>query len=976
MANLLSQLEQSITSSYNIDDLRALCIALEVDIHNMPETPLGLPSQLYNRLRHVLPDSESFGSEQAIHAIFIDARLSRWRDQLPEARTRLERFQVIVDFLYRQHTDAQENALGLFLRVLGEQLDSKDARQRQLFELADQIEQAEQQARKEAIARGIILWLGDKYQFERLLIYILESHPEAIAPLCTSTAPAKIKELSTRLYAEFPGWKGKPPFKGLCYFDVNDADLFFGREQLTADLVGRLREQRFLAVVGASGSGKSSLVRAGIVPALRRGMPLADGAQLPEDSTRWPIHIITPTAHPLEALATTLTRTVESVTATSTLIDDLKSDDRSLHLYVLKLLSQTTVSGDPRSNRLLLIVDQFEELFTACKDPEERHAFVGNLMYAVAPETKGQTVIIIALRADFYAHCAQFDTLREALERHQAYIGQMTQDELRRAIEEPARRNNWEFESGLVDLMLRDVGDEPGALPLLSHALLETWHRRENRMLTLAGYTEAGGVQGAIARTAETVYGGLTPEQQAIARNIFLCLTELGEGTQDTRRRVTLTELVPGGKRPDAIVDMLDTLADARLITVDNEVVEVAHEALIREWPQLRAWLEENRENLRIQRRLGEAAKEWKSLGKDEGALYRGARLVEAQEWALMHADELSDLEQEFMDASQALLARQTAEQKAQEQRELELTQQLLKEVTDRADREHELAEASNARAQAERKVAIRTRWLLAMAALWIVILSVVGIQLYVKLQAPKRLLKLAQGNAPVAKVAAATVRLGRAGEPRDSKNYLPSADYPLPAFTMDINEVTNQQYLRCVEANVCSLPNAPPSTYVSPAQALFPVVNVTALQAAQFCAWLGRRLPTEQEWERAARCTDGRWWPWGNDPITPTHDLANFYYWELSEFGEKRQTQAVGLTQQGVSCDGVFDLAGNVWEWTSTSYYTPTISWTDTSQDPPRVLSTKGGGGDSKIENIAYRVPKDAYFSDAFTGFRCVADP
>jgi signal transduction histidine kinase len=441
---------------------------------------------------------------------------------------------------------------------------------------------------------------------------------------------------------------GEPPFKGLQYFDQADAHLFFGRELLTADLVGRLREDRFLAVVGASGSGKSSVVRAGLIPALRRGEPLADGTLPPDGSSHWPVHVITPTIHPLKELAASLTRDSESVTATTTLMDDLGHDVRSLDLKVSQILKK---SG--RGNRLLLLVDQFEELFTACKDGVERKAFVNNLMHAVATETEGPTTVVITLRADFYAHCAQFDHLRAVLEKHQAYIGSMNTNELRWAIEEPAHRNSWDFEPGLVDLLLRDVGNEPGALPLLSHALLETWKRRRGRALTLEGYHESGGVRSAIAKTAETVFKRLTPEQQAVARNIFLRLTELGEGTQETRRRAALSELVPRDEGKPIVEAVLKTLTDARLVTTGRGVAEVAHEALIREWPTLREWLDEDREGLRVHRRITEAAREWEKLDHDSSVLYRGSRLVTANEWAEAHMEVLNTVEREFLKASQ-----------------------------------------------------------------------------------------------------------------------------------------------------------------------------------------------------------------------------------------------------------------------------------------------------------------------------------
>ena len=227
------------------------------------------------------------------------------------------------------------------------------------------------------------------------------------------------------------------PFKGLQYFDVSDADLFFGREQLTAKLAARLRESQFLAVVvGASGSGKSSLVRAGLIPALQNGEPLADGALPPEGSKDWQIYIITPTAHPLEALATELTRESESVTATATLMDDLAKDPRSLQLFLRRKKTERgqSISG----GHVLLVVDQFEELFSLCRDPLEREQFIDNLLYALAQSSEPLLTVLITLRADFYSHLSQYPELRDTVSQNQEYIGPMSVEELRRAMQEPA----------------------------------------------------------------------------------------------------------------------------------------------------------------------------------------------------------------------------------------------------------------------------------------------------------------------------------------------------------------------------------------------------------------------------------------------------------------------------------------------------------------------------------------------------------
>lgn len=430
-------------------------------------------------------------------------------------------------------------------------------------------------------------------------------------------AVARLLDLANNVRREDAPALGLCPYKGLTFFDEADADLFVGRETLTAKLTERVlglannrlsQEIRFLAVVGASGSGKSSLVRAGLAASLRWNKSSAD----------WNIQILTPGAHPLESLAISLTWENASVVETARLTDDLSRDRRSLHLFARRV--------DPiKGSQLLLIVDQFEELFTLCRSEQERSIFISNLLTA-ASESDGRILVVITLRADFYAHCAEYIELREALASQQEFIGAMTGEELRRVIVEPARRGRWEFEPGLVDLLLRDVGQEPGALPLLSHALFETWQRRRGRMLTLSGYTSSGGVRGAIAETAEAVFTDhFTSEQKAIARRIFLRLTELGNetATGDSRRRATIDELILKPEEGEITQNVLKILADARLIVTSEYVAEVAHEALIREWPTLRGWLEENRESLRLHRRLTDAAQEWIFRDREIDVLYR-----------------------------------------------------------------------------------------------------------------------------------------------------------------------------------------------------------------------------------------------------------------------------------------------------------------------------------------------------------------
>ncbi len=559
--------------------------------------------------------------------------------------------------------------------------DRKDVRISRLVEMADR--------------RGAIAYLVDLIAVEN---------------------PGKFAEFVDRLTKQVTKQPDEPtarePFKGLNYFDVDDTDLFFGREQLTAKLVAQLQKQRFLAVIGASGAGKSSVVRAGVVPALQRGATLADDNELPEGSgppkgsgppegsQHWPIHIITPTSQPIESLAISLTRNVESMTATSTLMKDLVEDALSLHLYTRRLLNNSPAQS------LLLIIDQFEELFTQCEDEKFRKAFVDNLMTAIH-EPDGPLRVIVTLRADFYHHCAQYDQLREALAKQQEFIGKMSEDELRQSIVAPAEANNWHFQAGLVDLFLREVGNEPGALPLLSHALLETWKRREGRVMTLAGYEDAGGIHGAIAKTADTTFLKLEPDQQMIAKSIFIRLTELGEGIADTRRRAARAEFQFSDMNTAQIETVIQVLADARLVTTREQEVEVSHEALIQEWPRLRRWLDANRDGLRAHRRLTDASQEWLAQDKDPAYLYRGSRLEETEKWASSDDVQLSDLEALFLQAGIAERERLQLEVKEQQNREEKARQRELEQQRALANEQQQRAEEQ---AQAAKRQTLLSR--------------------------------------------------------------------------------------------------------------------------------------------------------------------------------------------------------------------------------------------------------------------------
>lgn len=435
------------------------------------------------------------------------------------------------------------------------------------------------------------------------------------------------RSLSTELSPpKEPDSDALAPYAGLARFEAADSHRFFGRDALVEDLVRRVEETRFLGVFGASGTGKSSLLRAGLQARLGDG-----------------VLVMTPGSKPFEACAIELAAL--SGEPVSAVLTDLRADPENLHLYIRRVLA-----GRPDSSDLVLIVDQFEEVFTQCDDPAERERFIEASLFATKTQTS-RARVILGTRADFYGHCGRYPQLVEALSDAQILVGPMTSEELREAIIGPAVRADLSVGTPLVSRLIADTAGQPAVLPLLSHALLETWRRRSGMTLTLAGYEKSGGIQHALARTADEIYASLGPAQQVVARNLFLRLVAVNEDAEDTKRRLPRREL--DGLGTDTTV-VLDKLVQARLLTVDQNGVELAHEALVRHWPRLADWLSEDRSGLRIHRQLTEAADGWESLDRDGGALYRGLRLSAAQEWMTSRGSTLSHREKEFLHASRS----------------------------------------------------------------------------------------------------------------------------------------------------------------------------------------------------------------------------------------------------------------------------------------------------------------------------------
>ncbi|MGY6021444.1 nSTAND1 domain-containing NTPase [Streptomyces spinosirectus] len=407
--------------------------------------------------------------------------------------------------------------------------------------------------------------------------------------------------------ARVPGDADDSPYPGLARFEPGDGEHFHGREDLTAELLGLTGRARFAAVVGASGSGKSSLLRAGLIPVLRE---LPDPGRRPSA-----IRLLTPGPHPA--------RTHEA------------------------LFTPHSAPGDT-----LLVVDQFEEVFTLCADPAERARFLDRLLTATRPASRLR--VLIAVRADFYGRCAEHGPLAEALGDATLLVGPMPQRSLREAVVRPAAARRLVVERALTSRIVADVAGEPGGLPLMAHALREVWRRRTGKTLTLAAYEAVGGIQGAVAHTAEAAYARCTPAEADAVRALLLRLVNPGDGTEDTRRPVARAELDAGA----TTARVLERLVRARLLTVDGDTVDLAHEALLGAWPRLRTWIDEDRARLRLHRRLTEAALAWEELGRDTGALYRGIRLTEAREAfeseLAGNSGELNRVERDFLAAGLA----------------------------------------------------------------------------------------------------------------------------------------------------------------------------------------------------------------------------------------------------------------------------------------------------------------------------------
>jgi formylglycine-generating enzyme required for sulfatase activity len=720
------------------------------------------------------------------------------------------------------------------------------------------------------------------------------------------------------------------PYHGLESFGVADALEFCGRTQAIRDLVGQVDTNAFGVVIGPSGSGKSSLVNAG----LRR--------QLELQAPPWAIFPITPGKQPLRTLCRTLVdwtlpdaSAVERSSETSKLLTSLHDGALALRDFVVD--REQEKKGQP----FLLIVDQFEEIFTETSDSITQQRYV-DLILDLA-EAGQHTHVLCVVRADFYGHLLQHARLGAAVVANLYNVLPMRPDELREAIEQPALACGCAFEAGLVDQILADVVGEPGILPLLQFALTQLWeYQTADGLLTYAQYRQIGGVRQSLTRYADDVLAALDEAQTFQAERIFKQLVRPGEDTPDTRRIATRQEIGA------ANWPLVEHLAQRRLVVLnraetnqEQETVEVAHEALIREWPQLRQWIEGDRPFRLWQERLRIQLREWQSNSQDEGALLRGVLLREAETWFAERAQILSADECQFIKKSSDLHTREEAEREQRVGYELAL----------------------------ERKASQQLRALLIGASMVaIAALILAGFLAY------PRVLPLFVRTATT-KIPAGEAVIGTDDSNSDvAENERPEIHPIVLEFAIERTEVSNAQYQQCVTIGSCTAPLLNVDFTEKPNN---PVVGVSAYQANQYCQWVGRRLPTELEWERAARGAHGNQWPWGNDMSVAAH--AN-----ILPDGPARGSEPVD-SHGADGREGVVNLAGNVWEWTTSydqpyTHYDMQLIWqgrpdlTNVEGDLP--LIQRGGGWEDRLERITERVAAPAFEPRASTGFRCAVSP
>jgi serine/threonine protein kinase/formylglycine-generating enzyme required for sulfatase activity/energy-coupling factor transporter ATP-binding protein EcfA2 len=765
------------------------------------------------------------------------------------------------------------------------------------------------------------------------------------------------------------------PYKGLLAFRAADSQDFFGRENLVKLLLKRWNEtgdyNRFLAVVGPSGSGKSSLVKAGLIPALGRGELTG--------SEKWFIAEMLPGAHPLEELEVALTRVAAN--PSSSLHEHLRRDSRGLVRIAGILLPDD-------ETELVLVIDQFEEVFTHLDNEAERMHFL-DLLYTAVTAPRSRIRVVITLRADFYDRPLHYPQFGELVRTRLETILPLSSEELERAIVRPAERMGVTFEPGLVAAIIGDVNYQPGALPLLQYALTELFERRKGRLLLREAYQAIGGTVGALAQRAETIYLSLSEGDKELTQQIFLRLVTLGEGTEDARRRTLRSELLGIQADSDPIEELLDSFAAYRLLSLDTDTasrqptVEVAHEALIWTWQRLRDWINQQRGDLHLHRRLRVATAEWLESNQESGLLARDMRLEQFEDWTNSTDIALNADEQHFLSAS---LAAQHERHRQEEQRKA-----------------HEALIANRVQNFQRASMILGGMVVLAVVAIIAAILTAndarkqrdtafvagtqaAGVATLFALQ-QGRIGTLAAGDVvishndiaqtPEAFLATETaIAILSAWQPQiQTFDGIEMVLVPAGCFWLGslasvdeqpVNEVCFDApfWIDRYEVSLGQFEQFDGHAKNPPHwdEAGMPRTIIDWYDANDFCILRGARLPTEAEWEYAARGPNSQVYPWGNSYIAAniSYSIAN--------------PAPVDYQAGDVSWVGAYHLAGNVSEWTTSGYanypYQVTLELGGTVLRGGAWLST-----DADSVRAAHRIQGAPSIPSPFWGFRCVRD-
>jgi energy-coupling factor transporter ATP-binding protein EcfA2 len=700
---------------------------------------------------------------------------------------------------------------------------------------------------------------------------------------------ALISQISTTFQVK--PFDGRCPYKGLDYFEEEDAELFFGREKLVEELVGKVKDSRTVFITGPSGSGKSSLVRAGLIHALRQDAV--------KGSDRWLYATIKPGREPFEALAGAFARLKDP--GLGKYLRENANSAATLHECAESVLSERA------DQRLVLFLDQFEEVFTQL-GKDKAQTFINLLAHAVTVEG-GRVTILFSMRSDFVPNCATYPELNAILNQQFVQIGSMGSEELVSAIAQPALRVGLKIDPDLIAQIINDMKGEPGALPLMQFALKDLFDSRQETggmiALTLGDYLQRGGIRKALQRHADQTFAGLDAGEQELARSIFTGLIEIGRGTQDTRRTALSNELIPAGVRKAEIESVVQKLANARLLTTDEVTVTISHEKLIEAWPWLKKLVDENRAVIALQNEISEHARQWDVERRDPSYLYTGARLANAREKLEANKLVLSGLARDFVGAGIQAEERKQREEERRLQKELEDARKL---------------------AATERRGRLITNGVLIAAILLAGLLGYVPIRNEIWRQNAMKteMVHFEEGDYPLGDQ--------RAKDAPDE--YLVPEKYHISSFSIDTYPVTNERYNLCIKAGICSRPNDLPGMYEDEENLDKPVVNVNAIDAGEYCEWLGMRLPSEKEWELAA------------------------------------------MKYKIVLPAGQPDTVSFFYEWTRSPYAPNDSEWMNTLISPPNWLTKKGGSLDQPLAQIAtYRQVTRSTSSDETTGFRCTRD-